>query len=267
MGNASNILEDLSCRSLSAFPGRGYGRVIDLLETLASETRGLTGSDVSRRLGVPKSTVFLLLHHLLEREVVSIDPETRRYRIGPALVRMAFRITGSIALVKVARPHLQRLSQDTTEDAYLGIRQERRLIYVDKLEGSQSIRLDLPLGQPRYLHSTAVGKLLLAHGSAELLEALVAETALPAVTATTITDPDRLRDELARIRERGYSTTEGENVEGVYGFAAPVRDHTGAVIAGLHISSLKARALARREFLIERVCARAVELSRDLGWH
>ncbi len=254
-----------STRARTTPPGRGYGRVIDVLELLAPTGTGLTGSEMSRRLHLPKSTVFLLLRHLVERGIVSLDPVTRRYRTGPALVQLAFQVTAGIDLVRTARPHLDRLSRETTEDVYVGIRHGTRFIYVDKLEGTQSVRLNLRLGQPRYLHSTAVGKLLLAFGPPDLLEQVVAEHGLPKMTPATITDVGRLREELRRIRERGYSVSEAENIEGVYGFAAPVRDHSGEVVAAVHISTLKARALTHGDFLIERMCARARELSRDLG--
>lgn len=273
MGTTSKILDSARGRrgakavhrGAQTPPGRGYGRVIEVLELLASEGAGLTGSEMSRRLGLPKSTAFLLLQHLVDRGIVSLDPLTRRYRTGPALVQLAFQITAGIDLVRTARPHLDRLSQETTDDVYLGIRQGTRFIYVDKLEGTQSVRLNMRLGQPRYLHSTAVGKLLLAFGPPELLERVVAEHGLPKMTPATIVDIERLRGELQRIRDRGYSISEAENVEGVYGFAAPVRDYGGEVVAAVHISTLEARALTHRDFLIERMCARAHELSRDLG--
>ena len=138
-------------------------------------------------------------------------------------------------------------------------------MYVDKVEGERSLRLAFRLDVPRYLHSTAAGKLLLAFGPPDVLDQVVAGPGLPAMTPTTITDLGRLREERDRIREQGYSISEGENVDGVHGFAAPVRDHTGAVVAAVHISSLQARAVAHRQFLVEQVCARACELSRDLG--
>lgn len=247
------------------YPGRGYGRVVDVLELLTGEAEGLTGTDISRRLGLPKSTVFLLLQHLLDRRVVALDPRTRRYVIGPILVQIAYRVVGGLQFVRVARPHLEELSRETTEDVYLGIRTGTEFIYVDKVEGTQSVRLNLRLGSPRYLHSTAVGKLLLAFGPPGLLGQVVSERGLPVMTPATITDVGRLREELERIRARGYSISDGENVEGVYGLAAPIRDHTGQVIAAVHISALRARALLRRDFLVERMCAAAGRISEALG--
>ncbi len=246
--------------------GRGYGRLIDLLELLAGEEAGLTGSDISRRLDLPKSTVFVLLAYLAERGVASLDARTRRYTVGPALVQLAHRVVGGLSLARVARPQLERLSLETGEDAYLGVRHGTQFVYVDKVEGTQSVQLNLRLGAPRPLHSTGPGKVFLAFGPEGLLEQVVAERGLPAVTPFTITDAARLRRELARIRERGYSVSEAENVEGIHAFAAPVRDHTGGVVAAVSVATARARAAARHDFLVERVGAAARRVSEALGF-
>jgi DNA-binding IclR family transcriptional regulator len=245
--------------------GRGYGRLIDLLELLAFEADGSTGSDIGRRLGLPKSTMFVLLQYLVERGVVSLDPRSRRYSTGPVLVELAHQIVGGLALVRAARPYLETLSLETGEDAYLGVRHGTQFVYVDKVEGVQSVQLNLRLGAPRPLHSTGPGKLLLAFGPAGLLDQVAAERGLPMITPATITDIGRLRRELSRIRERGYSISESENVEGIYALAAPVRDHSGCVIASVSIATPYARGIARREVLAGRVCAAARGMSRYLG--
>ncbi|HEY8369298.1 MAG TPA: IclR family transcriptional regulator [Thermodesulfobacteriota bacterium] len=245
--------------------GRGYGRLIDLLDILTLEEAGLTGSDISRRLSLPRSTVSVLLRYLVDRGVVALDPQTRRYCAGPVLVQLAHRIVGGLQLVRVARPHLEALSALTGEDSYLGIRTGTEFIYVDRVEGSQSIGLNLRLGLPRYLHSTAVGKLLLAFGPPGLLDEVIAERGLPAMTPATITDRARLVRELERIRQQGYSVSEEENVEGVYGLAAPIRNHAGEVIGAVHISALRARARERRDVLVERMCDAARRISEALG--
>lgn len=252
-------------RPAGTAPGRGYGRVIDVLDLLASSAGGLTGSDVSRHLGLPKSTVFLLLDHLRDRGVVALHPETRRFSSGPALVRLAWRVVGALDLVRLARPHLEALSLETGEDVYLAVRHGTEFVYVDKVEGALSVRLNTRLGSPRPLHSTAPGKLFLAFGSAALLERVVAEHGLVPMTPSTITDPARLAEELAAIREQGYSFSDAENVEGIAALAAPVRDHTGQVAAALNVATLRDRARTRRDFLAERLLAAARRLDEALG--
>ncbi|HEX7126749.1 MAG TPA: IclR family transcriptional regulator [Thermodesulfobacteriota bacterium] len=239
--------------------------MIDALALLASSQGGLTGSDVSRRLGLPKSTVFLLLDHLRDRGVVVLDPETRRFSVGPALVGLAWRIIGVLDLVRMVRPHLEMLSLEIGEDVYLAVRHGTEFVYVDKVEGALSVRLNTRLGTPRPLHSTAPGKLFLAFGPEGLLDRVVAERGLFPVTTTTITDPVRLAEELAGIRERGYSFSDGENVEGIAALAAPVRDHTGQVAAALNVATLRARAIERRDLLAERLLAASRRVSEALG--
>lgn len=255
----------VASRAGDARPGRGYGRVIDALELLAADPEALSGSEIGRRLGLPKSTTFLMLQHLLDRGVAVLDPETRRYSAGPVLLALAHRLLGGRDLVRLARPHLEALARETTEDVYLGVSAGTKFVYVDKVVGTRSVGLDLRLGQPRHLHSTAVGKLFLAFGPRDLLKQAKAAHGLPAMTPATITDERRLAAELERIRARGWSESDGENVEGVYGLAAPVRDHADRVVAAVHISTLQMRAASRRDHLIDHTCAAAGRISAALG--
>ncbi len=252
-------------RPAGAPVGRAYGRVIDVLDLLASSQEGLTGSDVSRHLDLPKSTVFLLLDQLRDRGVLALDPESRRFSIGPGLTRLAWRVVGVLDLLRVARPHLERLSLETGEDVYLAVRHGTQFVYVDKVEGTQSVQLNTRLGVPRPLHATAPGKLFLAFGPSDLLGRVVEEHGLPAVTSSTITDVDRLQEELTRIRQRGYSISEAENVEGISALAAPVRDHTGRVVAAVNIATIRTRAAVRRDLLVDRLVAASRRASDALG--
>ncbi len=250
----------------TSLPGRGYGRLFDVLELIVSDGAGLTGTEVSRQLELPKSTVFLLLQHLRERGVLALDPTTRSYTAGQQLVQLAYRVVGGLQVVRIARPHLESLSLVTGEDAYLAVRQGTQFVYLDKVEGVQSVQLNLRLGVPRPLHATAPGKLLLAFGPAELLDEMIRERGLPAITRTTITDVDRLREELRRVRRLGYAMSTEENVPGISALAAPVRDYTGQVVAVVNIPTQRARATARRELLVKHAMRASEEISRALGW-
>src|ERR1022692_2482788 len=126
----SNILDEAFVRQRAPrtrkppkiYPGRGYGRVVDVIGLLATHPKGLTGSEIYRQLDLPKSTVFLLLQHLKERGIAAADASDGKFVVGPTLVQIAHQISGGLTLVRVARPHLEALAAETTEDIYLGIR-------------------------------------------------------------------------------------------------------------------------------------------------
>jgi IclR family acetate operon transcriptional repressor len=245
-------------------PGRGYGRVLDVLELIARDTKGYTLSAICDLLGIPKSTGSLLLQELVEHRFIMVDSD-RRYRLGPKMVQLAFQVTGHQQLTKIARSYLEQLSQLTGEDSYLAMRTGMQAIYVDKVEGSHSVRFDMRLGVPLYMHCTAVGRVILAYGESELLEQLMAVRGLRKVTANTITDPAALREELARVRAQGFSVTDGESVEGICGLAAPVQDHSGTVAGAVALSCLRQRYFQNQGYLIEHLVETVNRLRMALG--
>lgn len=251
---------------MTELPGRGYGRVIDVIELLAENASGLTGSEIHRALALPKSTVFLLLKHLSARGIVRADETTGRFGVGHGLLQIAHQVTGSFALIREARPFLEDLSRRTTEDVYLGVRNGAHLIYVDKIDGTRSIGFDVRLGLPRYLHSTASGKVLLAFGPDTLLDEVVEQVGLPALTPATISDVNELRKELRRIRAAGYALSDGQNVEGVFGMAAPLLGPSGRVEAVVHLSVLSNRAPRERKTLVDELLKATAAIAAAVGW-
>ncbi len=231
--------------------GRGYSRLLDLLEFFVKDGLDPTISDVARLLRFPKSTAFLMLRHLVSREYIVMDPVNKRYHAGPTLLQLGFLLVERVRGLHDVRLHLEKLSRRTGEDVYLAIRTGTRLIYVDKVEGSHSVRVNIGLGVPRYLHCTSAGKVFLAYGPPALLEEVTTRWGLPKQTPFTITDPVRLRSELIRIRKLGWSMTRGESVQEILGIAAPLWDSTGDVRAAVHISTLRSRGLRRQKELVE----------------
>lgn len=138
-----------------------------------------------------------------------------------------------------------------------------KAIYIDKVDGTESVRLNVELGSARPLHSTAIGKVILAFSPPSLLDTLVRVEGLPAITQDTITDPTRLRREVAEIRKRGFSTSNGENVEGIYAIAAPVIAR-GRIIAGVCIGTLRSRGLRSRDRWARSAVEAARRISRDI---
>jgi IclR family KDG regulon transcriptional repressor len=247
-------------------PGRGYGRVIDVIELLAGNSAGLTGSEIHRALGLPKSTVFLLLKHLSARGIVQADEASGRFVVGHTLLQIAHQVTGGFALIREARGFLEDLSRRTTEDVYLAVRNGAHLIYVDKIVGTRSIGFDVRLGLPRYLHSTASGKVLLAFDRETLLDEVVKQVGLPALTPATISEVNELRKELRRIRAAGYALSDGQNVEGVFGMAAPLLGFSGTVEAVVHLSVLSDRARRERKMLLDELLKTTEAIASAVGW-
>ena len=238
-------------------------RSLHLLDRLSRAGRGLTLTELSRGLDSPKSTTLKLLRTLQGERFVTYSQRSKTYMLGPVATVLAQRILSSPGIRNVCRPYLEYLAEVSTEDAYLGVKEDDYIVYIDKVEGHQSVRLDIALGTKRHLHSSAVGKLFLADVDEDCLPSAVGEE-WPAVTSNTLTDPEALREEMVRIRREGVSVSRGENIEGITAIAAPIREGEGAVVAGISVSGPSSRLTDSLENLIDLVKSTAKSISTDL---
>lgn len=196
-------------------------RIIKLLIEVESDPalsqRGLTGQQVSYELGVHKSTASRLLRTLAEAGFAVQAPRSRSgYRLGPAL-RSRFGLTPAQQRFRqLASPFLQELVGVTGECAHGAVASDGAALVVDAFETTQSLRVVLEKGRLLPLHSTSVGKCLLAWELAPF------PTDLPARTGWTLTDPTRLRANLEQGLRLGYALDDEENHTGGRGISAPV---------------------------------------------
>jgi DNA-binding IclR family transcriptional regulator len=226
---------------------------------------GASLGELATELDLSKSTVLRLAAPLIEENLLARDPETGGFRLGHGALRLGQAYLSRLDLRRVAAPECQALARTAGQTAHLVVYEAPFVVYLDKVENETTVRMASRIGSRAPAHCTGVGKAILAWLPAAAVAELVAG-GLPAVTANTITDPDRLRAELARIRDRGYAIDDRENEPEVRCVAAPIFDHTGAVAAALSVSGLASRmTVARVRELGPVVAATAGRISRELG--
>jgi DNA-binding IclR family transcriptional regulator len=142
-----------------------------------------------------------------------------------------------------AREHLEAIQRETGETTNLVVLEGREVVYVDKVDGTRSVRLFLEVGRAIPAHTSGAGKAILAWRSEEDLAALLGGAPLARSTRHTITALDGLHEEFARIRRRGFATDNEEHEEGVACVGTPVFDHRGISIAALSVSGPTPRIL------------------------
>ncbi len=244
---------------------QSVSRAVDILEALAEEGRELGVSDLSRRVGLPKSTLFGLLSTLADRGLVQRNA-AGQYRLGLRLFELGNRVLEGADLRQVAHPLLERLVAEFRETAHLVVLDRGEAVYIDKVESPESMRIVTRVGTRLPAHCSAVGKSILAHLPEEQLDEIVRLLGLPRLTAHTITDSSGLKRHLAQVRAQGFATDDEEVSEGLSCVGAPVWDHTGCVVAAVSIAAPTNRLRGEKHArIVEAVKLAAREISDQLG--
>lgn len=192
--------------------------------------------EVAETLGIAKSSAHDMMSSLAAIGLLSLTDD-RRYRLGWKLVELSEALLATTELRSAARSVMQQLVDTYQETLHLAILDKDKVVYLDKLEGRQAIRVELTgLGTRLYPHCSALGKVLLAHLDRDEVEAIINSQGLPRFTDNTITDPARLYEELVKTRQQGYAFDIEEVVPDLCCVAAPILDHTGRVIAAISMS-------------------------------
>jgi IclR family transcriptional regulator, KDG regulon repressor len=240
---------------------------IDILECLATSGGGLGVSEISRRTGLSKATVYHLLATLEGRRMVMREPASASYRLGWALYEMGIGVARASEVSRIARPFLDRLAVETGESVLLGVIDEGSVLYLDRGDAPSGFHMVAAAGGRSPLHSTASGKLLLACAGSEEAERYLSGE-LQSFTPNTITDPGALRTQLAEIREQGYATCWQERELGLCSVAVPLRDHTGAAVASLTLAGPAGRLTPESvEAHLEPLRMAAIEIDALLGFN
>lgn len=237
-------------------------RTLDILEALVELGTESGLVEIGQTVGLPLATVHRLLGTLIRRGYVKQNRQNRKYSLGFRALRMGHDMRHPFSLRLEARPFLQRLMRRSGESANLAVLDDGQVMYIEQAQSSRILRMFTELGNRMPPHSSASGKVLLAFAPHDAVDAILRRYGLPRRTHNTITDPARLRKELASIRAAGFAVDNEEHEDGVRCIAVPVRDGTGQVVASLSISGPITRL---NDEQIRRFTADIVECSGQLS--
>jgi DNA-binding IclR family transcriptional regulator len=238
-----------------------------LLKVFRSRETDLGVSELSRRLGLGKSTVHRMLTTLVAEGLVEQDPRTGGYRLGIVMFELGQAVRVHMDLHAAVGPVLTELRTQTGESSQVGVLDGHEVVYVDRMESAHSLRLFTDTGRRVPVHCTSSGKVLLAYLPEARRQAVLREAPLDALTPHTITSRDLLVAELERVRRRGWSEAVNEREIGIASIAAPIRDAGGDVVAAISIGVPLARCNVMALRRLAPVIMEAAEAaSRRLGW-
>ena len=211
-------------------------KVGEVLEHFTRENPEWGVSEVAKALGIPKSSAHALLSTLAQIGLLKRGREGR-YRLGWRILTLSQVLLSTCSWRQEARKAMEELVARFGETTHLAVLECGRVVYVEKLEGTRAVRVvNTGVGMELPAHCSAVGKVLLASRPWEEVVKIMARQGMPAFTPNTITTLDELFTELEAVRERGYAYDIEEAVPELCCVAAPIRDHTGEVIAAMSLS-------------------------------
>jgi IclR family KDG regulon transcriptional repressor len=239
-------------------------QILDLFDEYETE---LKITEISKRLGLHKSTVHSLLKTLQSRGYIIQDPDSGKYRLGLKLMERGNLVLQGMDLRNIAKKILMELSLQTGLTVHLVILDGKEGVYIDKVEGASGVVMYSRIGRRVPIHSSAVGKVLVAFKQEQELTDILSDYVYTPHTPNTITNETDFLNELATVRIKGYAVDDQENERGVRCIAAPIWDHTKQVIAAISVSTpVSGHDDGSDERIVECLKIAAGKISEQLGY-
>jgi DNA-binding IclR family transcriptional regulator len=251
-------------------PTRGDGlqavaMAFRILEYLAAARGGIGVTALARALGTTKSRVHRHLRTLVETGYIVQSPESEKYRIGSRLVTLGRLVAENVDLAAIARDEMHALRDTLGQSVVISRTEAAGAVVLATLPGREAIEIAVKPGSLMAPHCTAQGKLGLAHAEPAVRERVLLSR-LDLRTPHTITSPTALREELARILERGWAVAPGESMVGVNALAAPIFEGSGAMVGAIAIlGSIQFVEATPSAAQIRHVTQAAARISAQLG--
>ncbi|MGS0892362.1 IclR family transcriptional regulator [Burkholderia stagnalis] len=245
---------------------RSPARVLQVVYELATSTNGLSLARLAALTHLPKTSLLTLLRSLeASNYVVNVSGI---YQLGIETYAIAAAVAAKERFLPAARPALQALFSETGETVQLGIlvQDEELAETIEIIETRKPVRFSLPVGLRRPLHSTSIGKLLLAYQPPEWTQAYLKRNELEAFTPSTITDKAELLFELERIRQNGVSISHESMFEGMSGISAAIWNKAGHMLSGVSVTGPTYRLRPQESHLRELVQRAGEDISKRLGY-
>jgi len=237
-----------------------------LLEIIEQAHQPLNLQELWRKLKWDKATIYRLLVTLEKRGYLHRDPQTRQYSLGIKICALYDSLIRKLDLQQITKPHLAQLVKQTGQTAHLAVAVGGCIVFIDRAVGSEILSVNTQIGAMEPLHCTALGKAFLAYSEEGMQEELLSGP-LNRFTPKTIVGKRELREEMTRIRSRGYAVDDEEYLEGIRCIAAPILNSQGLPVALIGISGPKTRIRGSRiKEYGEEIRQVSLEISKQFGY-
>jgi len=242
-------------------------RGLAVLSSFRSAQPLLGVSDLSRKVGLSRSTTHRYVATLAALGYLQQDAETRKYRLGPRVLDLGFSAINSMELRHVSAPHLKALSEKTGHTVNMAVLDGTEIVYIERCRppNAREIDLNLHVGSRLPAYCTSMGKVLLAFLPESELNALLDSVKLARRGPNTITSKRALLKELDVVRTQGLAMNNEELAYGLRSIAAPVRSQTGDVVAAINLAVH--RSLVSMDDLFDDLAAALVHTAGEIAAH
>ncbi|MDR2132091.1 MAG: IclR family transcriptional regulator [Clostridiales Family XIII bacterium] len=241
-------------------------RALDIIETLSTEQKGLGVTEISKRIGLHKSTTHRLLATLAHRGYAA-KREDGGYQLGLKLIEAVSCYINSLELQTEARPYVAQITAELGLTAHLGVLEGDRVVYIERMDVFSGIKLYSQIGLRMHAYCSSLGKCLLSgFGKAEL-QRVLANCSFNKFTPNTLSSFDALYAELKQVRARGFAVDNLEYSLNNRCIGAPIFDYRGEIIAAISASGPPTVLTEDRVLgVAEHVKAKALAISHNLGY-
>lgn len=246
---------------------QSVARAIQIINYIAKNRNSASLTQISRGLSLSKSTIHGLISTLEKYDYVFQDQTTGLYQLGLKLFEMGQVVHDSMDLRAIAYPIIAALSEKYQETVHLAVLSGAEVVYIEKVDSSRSVRIISQIGGRNPTYCTGVGKVLLSTLPDTEVEGLIAQTGMKKMTPYTIDTMDKLKEDLADIRRKGYAYDLEEIELGLRCVAAPVKNHRGTIVAAISLAGPTGRMPGERMAeLTKDVVGAGHEISAKLGY-
>lgn len=243
-------------------------RALDILEILAVQKNGLGVTEIGNLSGLHKSTAHRLIKALCERGYVEKASESGTYKLGMKIIEISSIHLNSIELKTEATPFLRQLASETGQPVHLATFIDGEVIYIEKIDTLNTIRMYSQIGKRVPIYCSAVGKALLSGMSENEALICIGDIIFSKLTPNTIIDKSVLIKEIESTRQKGWAVDNEEHEEGIRCIAAPIYDYRGKVIAAVSASGLKHIISPELDKEISQYVIKAAgEISKRMGYN
>lgn len=225
-------------------------RGLDVIRALSVPGQGQTLSDVARDAGLTRATARRFLLTLEELGYVRSDD--RRFVLTPRVLELGYAFLSSLTLPQIAQPHLRELVEQVHESSSVSVLEGTDVVYVAREPTQRIMTVAISVGTRFPAYATSMGRVLLAGLADGQLDEFLETAELRALTAATVTDRERLRKVLDRVRRQGWALVDQELEDGLRSVAVPIRNSAAEVVAAMNLSTQANRrtpAAIRRDLL------------------